>query len=75
MKRSVDEVCVLLGVVSDGGDRGHDNGHAQRHGREEHDDVVRAVLQVQLLLGLQQVLGGFAGRALKEEIEEAGLDV
>ena len=46
----VDQVGALLGVVGDGGDGGHHHRHAQRHRAEQFDDVVRAVLEVQLLL-------------------------
>ena len=52
MEGRVDEVdAVLLLVEGHRGDRGHDDGHAEGDGGEEHDDVVGAVLEVQLLLG------------------------
>ena len=37
---------IVFRVEGDGGDGRHDHGHAQGHWSEQHDDVMRAVLQV-----------------------------
>jgi hypothetical protein len=40
---------IVFCVECDGGNGGHDNGHAQGHRSEQHDHVVGTVLQVQLV--------------------------
>ena len=51
MKRRVDKVGpVFLRVERHRGDGPYDDGHAEGHRGEEHDHVVRSILEVQLLL-------------------------
>lgn len=43
-------LSILSGVEADGLYGCHDNGHAERHGNEEHDDVLGPVFQGHLLV-------------------------
>ena len=54
VKRCVHKVGpVILRVKGHRGDRHNHDGHAEGNRSEEHDDVVRSILEVQLLLDYQ----------------------
>lgn len=49
-RRDLQLLVALLRVEADRLDGGHHHGHAQRDGNKQHDDVLGAVLQRQLLI-------------------------